>query len=76
MMILIVSTLKGYLLQARLERTSIDEDMIPFTGTLPFWQYVPLKPNPVGMKNFVLTFEDNEFILLYKTVKPPMCNTV
>ncbi|XP_043217168.1 piggyBac transposable element-derived protein 3-like [Amphibalanus amphitrite] len=46
----------------RPEAVAVDEQMIPFTGTTSLKHYVPNKPNPVGLKNWVLA-GDNGLML-------------
>lgn len=45
---------KGCQQQNKSQNLSIDEMIIPFTGSCGIKQYCPGKPNPVGLKAFVL----------------------
>lgn len=44
----------GCLKQERTQDVAVDEMMVPFSGVSELKQYVPNKPNPVGLKIFAL----------------------
>ncbi|CAH2091503.1 unnamed protein product [Euphydryas editha] len=51
---LITAVRKGCKLQEKTQNLSVDEMIIPFQGICGMKQYCPGKPNPVGLKTFVL----------------------
>ncbi|XP_049769293.1 piggyBac transposable element-derived protein 3-like isoform X2 [Schistocerca cancellata] len=49
----------------RSHHLSIDEQMVPFSGKCGFVTYVPLKPNPLGLKCFILAAPDGLHVLCW-----------
>ena len=49
---------QGCLALMRPKSVSIDEQIIPFSGSCPCQHYIPKNPNPVGMNKFVMASSD------------------
>lgn len=55
---LLNSVRTGCLLNPKSETVAVDEQMIPFFGQTPARQVIKSKPNPCGLKNFVIAAPD------------------